>query len=281
MSSQRSLEQQYYEFDGFWNPATTPLGEFDQKRAKDIFQAVPQSAQSILDVGCGNGVFCNYARQQNPALKLMGLDRSRTALKYVSVTAAQGSVTSLPYLNQAVECVTVLEVLEHLPQSVYEAARREIARVAGKYIIVTVPNNQDLEKTQTQCPACKTRFDPDLHMRSFTTEAVRDLFIEYGFSCQQVEAIGWYSNYIGIGTYSKWRRRGLKPTMASPLCPICGFTNDMFLQNSNLPLPVATAQPSANILVTVKGEVKKLWPLTQRSRWLLGLYRREGAFSVG
>lgn len=272
-----SLEQEYYEFDGFWNPNSTPLGDEDLKRVADIYTLVPPDTASLLDVGCGNGLFCNYVNSQGRVLKVVGLDRSKTALKYVGTEKIQGSITEIPFPDKWFDCVTSLEVLEHLPIKTFEDARKEIARVAKKYIIVSVPNSQILGEGMTQCSSCKTKFDPDLHMRSFNGDSMRSLFSNYGFGCQQVEEIGHYSNYMGISMFWKMMQRQPEPTMASPLCPICGFSNEKFLSHSNGAgrIPAEHGDKSqAGAAARAKGIIKKFWPKEKGSRWLVGLYAR-------
>lgn len=275
-----SLEQEYYEYDGFWNPDSTPLGRDDVKRVEDIYAMVPPDAASLLDAGCGNGLFCNYVQGRGRVSRVVGLDRSRTALKYVKTEKFQGSITELPFADREFDCVTSLEVLEHLPVRTFEDARREIARVAKKYIVISVPNNQILGEGMTQCPSCKTRFDPDLHMRSFNLDSMRGLFSALGFECRRVEEIGHYSNYVGMSLFWKVAQRPAEPTMASPLCPICGFSNEEFLNRNNGANGGATAaevpaEPRRGAAQRAKGVIKKLWPKERGSRWLVGLYERQ------
>jgi cyclopropane fatty-acyl-phospholipid synthase-like methyltransferase len=269
-----SLEQEYYEFDGFWNPDLTPLGETDLKRVEDIYNIVPPDTDSILDVGCGNGIFCNFVKQQRRVSRIVGMDRSKAALKYVMAEKILGSMTEIPYTDKEFDCVTSLEVLEHLPIQTFVAAKGELARVAKKYIIVSVPNNQILGEGMTQCPSCKTKFDPDLHMRSFNHNTMHSLFSDHGFVCKRVEEIGWYSNYKGIQAFWRMFQHKEELPMASPLCPICGYSNNEFLRNNGANGQMENIKPRNSTGSFIKNIAKKYWPKVEGSYWLVGLYIR-------
>lgn len=273
MIANRSLEEEYYEYDGFWNPSVTPLGDIDHRRIDAIYKMLPTDTQSILDVGCGNGIFCNFVAKQRPSTRVVGFDRSITALEYVQSEKKQGDITALPFQDYEFDCATVLEVLEHLPIPAFITAKKEIARVAKKQIIVSVPNSQLLGTVMTQCPSCKSIFDPDLHVRSFNRETLGELFKEDGFLCQSIHTLGESKNYWGVSYYSRLLRYlNREPEfMRSPICPICGYTNSDFLKSK--PSETHTTS-SSSVLNIVKQGLKSVWPEIVSFRWLVATYSR-------
>jgi len=72
-------EESYYEQDSFWDPAN--IRESDYKRVSDIMASIPSDVNSILDVGCGGGVFVNGAKAVIKSI--VAVDRSRSALNYI------------------------------------------------------------------------------------------------------------------------------------------------------------------------------------------------------
>lgn len=272
------LERDYYEFDRFWNPNSTSLGDKDLRRMEEVAGLIPPEVVSILDAGCGNGMFCHLLQQQRKAGRIIGLDRSKAALKYAQTKRVLGDITELPFAAGAFDCVFSLEVLEHLPIAAFELAVTELARVAAKYIIVSVPNNQLLGENLTQCPACKSRFDPDLHMRSFQVDTMNSLFEDHQFRCQRLEGIGQYTQYVGLNELmSIWyeQRKAKIEMMASPLCPMCGFRNDNYLDgNGALPVEREQSESPNGFLTPAKRVIKRLWPKVTGSQWLVGLYER-------
>ena len=59
------------------------------------------------------------------------------------LAGVRADITALPYADGAAECVTALEVLEHLPGDAPERAAREALRVAATAVIATVPSHED------------------------------------------------------------------------------------------------------------------------------------------
>lgn len=262
-----SFERQYYEYDAFWNPSHTTLGELDHQRVRTIAAAVPTETVSMLDAGCGNGIFSNHVAATRPAIELVSLDRSFTALHYANGARVAGDLTHLPLRSRSFDCVTILEVLEHLPLPVYDLARAELARVTRQCLIVSVPNDQKLGNDATQCPECRTTFDPDLHMRSFNKQTMTNLFSDHGFRCQRVTEVGARHSY-------RWRNWRLLPKpsskkMLSPICPVCGYTNDSYLQ---VPMTVHNSRERPGILRRSKDAINKVWPTMVSYRWLVGVY---------
>ena len=90
---------------------------------------------TILDIGCGEGVFVEELRKKG--FKIEGVDAN-----YSSDLVRQGDVLDLPFSSQSYETVLLLDVIEHLNLTEQRLALREITRVlktAGT-LIISVPN---------------------------------------------------------------------------------------------------------------------------------------------
>jgi ubiquinone/menaquinone biosynthesis C-methylase UbiE len=57
------------------------------------------------------------------------------------LTAIHGDATKLPFANRHFDVVTMLEVLEHIPDT--NAALHEIMRVARRFVLLSVPSHAD------------------------------------------------------------------------------------------------------------------------------------------
>ena len=102
-----------------------------------------ESPATVLDAGCGEGFLLNELRQRLAGTRLMGLDFSAEALRFPlnrdeGWDKMRGDVTGLPFGDASVEVVTCVEVLEHLHRP--EFALAELARVCGRSIVLSVPN---------------------------------------------------------------------------------------------------------------------------------------------
>jgi len=257
------IEEAYYEIPDFWNEGC--LGPIDIERIKITSKFIPDDVRTILDVGCGNGLFLNYLQENHKNYsRLHGTDRSATALKYVNTQKTKSNINSLPFFDNEFDLVTSLEVIEHLPLAVYNMGLKEMARVSKKYILISVPNSQILENSLIQCPLCKSKFNPDYHMRSFNKEKMIGLFNTWGFKCTRLEFVSQYKELLCLSKiYSIISHKSNPYLMAIP-CPVCGFSV-AGLKNDSKNTKIQKFQ---NIL-------QKFWPQKQKHRWIIGLYEKQ------
>ncbi len=104
-------------------------------------QAAPES---ILDIGCGEGVLTYEWAEKLGDGRIVGIDlpdpkleaewktRQRPNLEYKTEEA-----TKLSFADNEFDMATAIEVLEHVPDP--EATVAEMARVAKRYVLVSVP----------------------------------------------------------------------------------------------------------------------------------------------
>jgi SAM-dependent methyltransferase len=131
-----------YDKYGSQNPVVKRLMAGFHRALDELFaQADPQS---LLDVGCGEGVLTHEWAQRLPGRRVVGLDlddpqlhahwRQRAApnLEYLVMKAE-----NLPFADREFDVATAIEVLEHVPDPEHTVA--EMARVAQRWLLVSVP----------------------------------------------------------------------------------------------------------------------------------------------
>lgn len=277
-------EQRAYEFPELWNEGWWDAQ--DRQRVKEIADWIPPSVSSLIDVGCGGGLFLNHLAA-NPARqfsRLLGLDRSRAGLTNVSTLAVRAAIDRLPCLDRAFDAVSCMEVLEHLPPPVYFGALAELARVAREWIVVTVPYRQDLLAGQCRCPACLTSFHPDFHMRAFDEEAMGKLFAAHGFVMTALRHLGRSAERYDHILRNRVRaiyRQAPTPTVPSlpvyAICPLCGFHEASRLAEELRRREQAHMRPAADVeLVSpIRQFLRRSLPQRVTYRWIGALYRRD------
>jgi len=161
--------------------------------AKRTLARVARSASSrILDFGCGTGHFLAQIASLRPDLQLYGVDFSSESIQAAKETCAllepppdlrvmTGASTSWP--NQTFDAVYSLEVVEHLSTPLLDAMVTEIRRLLkpGGHLVVTTPNDEDLEQLHTCCPNCQSTFHIWQHVRSWSPESLNEYMTTFGF----------------------------------------------------------------------------------------------------
>ncbi len=216
------FEKKYYEHSGFWEEGVLEDSE-NLQRINTTINLIPKDVRSLLDAGCGNGIFLNTLAQRRPHLEMHGIDRSEDALQYVKVPRSIGDVTDIRIPDRTYDCVSCLEVIEHIPYPYYKKALSELARVGKKYLLISVPYNEDLLDDSNQCPACKSRFNANLHFRSYDVETFINSFREFGYTCYEYKLEGprrmykFHKEYVKLfypSHYKQWK---------APICVVCGY----------------------------------------------------------
>jgi SAM-dependent methyltransferase len=271
-----TFEKEYYETPEFWSDgALTNAGTM--VRIRDTIELVPGDARSLLDVGCGNGTFVNTLARARPDLAVTGTDRSRAALVHVSTDKFESDVANIPRPDGAFDCVTCLQVIEHLPCNVYQRALKELARVSNRYLIISVPFKEDLGRDVTRCPECQSQFNVNLHLRSYDSDTMRTLFVPFGFTCVQAinipPATKWYGqdSYVRLRRYLRERQH---PRFQSPICPVCGYRDEQYDPgSSNAASDAAVPKPGL-----ARKLLKAIWPrFKSPGYWVVALYERAPA----
>jgi ubiquinone/menaquinone biosynthesis C-methylase UbiE len=270
-----SFEKEYYEADRFWKEGVLEDPN-NLERITITVDMIPGDVTSLADIGCGNGLFLNTLQQNLPGMELEGIDRSEEALKYVKTKKHIADIVDLGLPDSSFDCASCLQVLEHLPVNVYEQSLPELARISRKYLLVSVPFDEDLEEKMTTCPSCQSRFNANLHLRRYSEADFRAMFAQHGFGCTQIKFTGKTSFYKFHKEYRKLFYPNGNKKWNSPICPICGFKEkeqSSIVERVDIP---EKAQPQkTSLLSMVKSIPKLIWPRELKYYWIIGLFERK------
>lgn len=266
-TAKKEFESQYYEKKTLWDPDS--IKEVDKSRIDRVLELIPKESESLLDIGCGNGILCNRIEQKKSSLKrVVGFDRSLEALKYVKTEKRVGEIDQLPFKNKEFDIVCALEVLEHLNLETFELALKEISRVAKKKIIITVPFDEKLDSNMTICNSCHKMFNRNYHMQTFNIEKMKDLFVRWNFNFSLVKPIGkkkekLFRNQLIIFSNlihgKKWNFQKYK--MKHAVCPFCGFQKENYKEEP---------QKKSKF----RNSLKRFWPEKEKYIWILASYEK-------
>ena len=127
---------------GSTNPVVRRLMAGFHRALDDLWeQARPRS---VLDVGCGEGVLTNLWAERLGEGRVVGIDLDDEKLRAEWATRERPNLelrceeaTSLSFAKGEFDLAAAIEVLEHVPDA--EATVAEMARVAERYLLVSVP----------------------------------------------------------------------------------------------------------------------------------------------
>lgn len=211
-------ELEYYDRPELWGPGSSYEDPSQRTRAEALLRLLPPGTGRVLDVGCGDGAVTNVLAAHHD---VTGVDIAVAALAHVKAPTRVASAHDLPFGDRSFDAVVLAEVLEHLPQSTYERALREAARVAARTVVVSVPNRENLRASMVRCPRCGERFSPWRHERAFDAATLRTLLP--GFELETVMEHGPPTERLT--TVEVLVRRQLArgaPLPFPAVCPGCG-----------------------------------------------------------
>jgi 2-polyprenyl-3-methyl-5-hydroxy-6-metoxy-1,4-benzoquinol methylase len=176
-SSNRSLEHKY----------------FSKQAGDSIIRFVQHHIDlsgDILDFGCGPGFLME--KLLNKKIPCQGLDFSKEAVQVVinkfngdknfkGVTLAENIPTALA--ADKFNIVFFIETIEHLLPDELIGTLQEIHRIArpAGYVIITTPNQENLEQQKIICPECGCIYHTFQHVSTWTKTDLSSLMENVGF----------------------------------------------------------------------------------------------------
>jgi len=155
------------------------------KRDQTALNLVRPTDQTIVDIGCGEGVTLEKIHRLFPERKVVGIDtlpENVDICKRHGCRAVQGDVNNLPFLSKSIDFVLFMEVIEHLEHP--EKAIQEIRRilVPGGRLVIVFPNDRVFKIARTLTLRFReAAYDPG-HVRQWTPHDTRDLLKRNGFN---------------------------------------------------------------------------------------------------
>jgi SAM-dependent methyltransferase len=131
-----------YDKYGSTNPVVRRLMAGFEATLEELFTLA--DPQSLLDVGCGEGVLVHQWAQRIAPKPVVGIDLEEPSIQegWAQHQAANleyriMKAEDLPFADGEWDVATAIEVLEHVPDPEHTVA--EMARVARRWLLVSVP----------------------------------------------------------------------------------------------------------------------------------------------
>jgi SAM-dependent methyltransferase len=163
---------------------------------------IPFSQKTVLDYGCGAGYLLKSILLYTDALYCVGIEFSNDSLeaaqkllagdtRFHGVVLVQKIPVDLP--DFFADIVFMVEVIEHLDTNELNSALHELNRLVkqGGYLVLTTPNNENIESKKRICPDCGAIFHPKQHVRSWNAQKIQETLEGYGVEIISIIETNW------------------------------------------------------------------------------------------
>jgi 2-polyprenyl-3-methyl-5-hydroxy-6-metoxy-1,4-benzoquinol methylase len=169
--------------------------DFDRR---ELLPFIPDTARSLLDVGCGSGAFGRFLSSKRPGMELWAIEPDPT-----SAQAAQdafdrvvlGKFPDSRVPNHKFDVVVCADVLEHMtePEVALRAAAQ--ATAAEGVMVASIPNVRNWQAVlwpllrHGKWEYTERGILDRTHMRFFTRGSMRDLFTDNDWLVESITGI--------------------------------------------------------------------------------------------
>jgi SAM-dependent methyltransferase len=171
---------------------------------------------SIADVGCGPGRFWGVLEQTRTE-RLIALDISQTMLSHARARnpaishrfqLTAGSISALPFKDDAFDCVVAMRLLHHFGQtSARRQALAELARIASRFVVISLWTDGNFKAWR------RRRLESRRGSRGYQNRhVVPRQQLEEDFNMTGLRPIGHFDLLPG---YSQWRYYVLQPAVVT------------------------------------------------------------------
>ena len=116
--------------------------------ASDLLPRIPMSAQTVLDVGCGDGALAAAFRRLNPRARLLGIEVDQRAADLAArhldeISTQDVEIEPLPFaVSCGIDCIIYNDILQHLRDPWALVRHHAAALSPNGIILICVPNNE-------------------------------------------------------------------------------------------------------------------------------------------
>ncbi|MES2819195.1 MAG: class I SAM-dependent methyltransferase [Pseudomonadota bacterium] len=175
------------------------LSGWFRRDSGELFEGFPiDAADSVLDIGCGDGPFATFCAERGAEVIFADIDAEKVAaveamLKQSPARAVLPLVTDanpIPLPDARVNKVIAMEVLEHVQDPAQ--FMRELVRVAkpGAQFLITVPD--PLGESVQKKLAPDAYFEHPNHIRVFQRDEFEQLILDAGLVIEKRADYGFY-----------------------------------------------------------------------------------------
>jgi len=197
MIKYKRLEWTSEQVSKFWDyESKFPENYFSKQVGNNLAAYIKNSfpdKKTVLDFGCGPGFLMEYLIEKD--FQVAGLEFSKESLQIVNQKLSGNpnfsgafEFDSLISQHLKFDIITLVEVIEHLNDFILNSTFMNIKKLLSDdgVLIITTPNNEDIEKSMVYCPNCDSIFHRWQHLRSWSLYSLSEYLISNKFSLVKV-----------------------------------------------------------------------------------------------
>lgn len=176
---------------------TKPANYYQNLRL-EMLPYIPKSAKNILELGCGEGMFGSYLRE-NLGAKVVGIEieskfatKAKKNLDKIYIGDAETIIKKLP--AKSFDVIVANDVLEHMvdPYSVLKEAKRILKK--NGVVVSSIPNMRNYHVLHKLVRQGQWEYEESgildrTHLRFFTQKSIRNMYERLGYEVVQHEGI--------------------------------------------------------------------------------------------
>ena len=170
----------------------------------------------ILDFGCGHGYLTEKLLNYN-VNSVTICDFSPESLELVKNKIGKSEklkdsilISELPepkLADNSFDFVFFIETIEHVLDHQMKGTLNELYRVLkpGGKLVITTPNDEDLDESKIICPECGAFFHKFQHVRKFTADSLSTLMTKHGFETKFCKGVTLFCHQEPLFSLSYWK----------------------------------------------------------------------------
>ena len=171
----------------------------------------------ILDFGCGHGYLTEKLLQRE--LKSVSIcDFSPESVELVNNKIGANKLKNSVIISgfpesqladNSFDFVFFIETIEHVLDHQMPSTLKELHRVLkpGGKLVITTPNDENLDEQKILCPECGAFFHKFQHVRKFTADSLSALMTEYKFETQFCKAVNLFLYQEHLLSFNYWKNQ--------------------------------------------------------------------------
>lgn len=176
--------------NAFWNGVSgsrldeLSFAKLNGKKLLNLISPWLPAQGKILDFGAGSGFLVQQLLERGYRVAAFDPSGDRESVLTAKVGSSPNFLGLESGQDRNYDVVIFSEVIEHILAPDYDQVLTHMAGFVrpGGLLVITTPNQEDIERSMTYCPTCQHFFHPWQHVRTMVPNGLIEEFSQRGFA---------------------------------------------------------------------------------------------------